>query len=168
MQARRPELELEIESIIGKLSALWLLRITCHSFMGHIRGAAGRIGLDWSRHNHVASVKSMILVEIVRYDMLHLNQDPVQGKLKAIQSGLAFALGVFIVVLASLMIAPGADGLLGAYLATLMFAIAYNDARHYLIPNELTAAAFGLALLRVGVTMPNASASSCSGWSSAP
>jgi len=102
----------------------------------------------------------MILVEIVRYDMLHLNQDPVQGKLKAIQSGLAFALGVFIVVLASLMIAPGADGLLGAYLATLMFAIAYNDARHYLIPNELTAAAFGLALLRVGVTMPNASASS--------
>lgn len=92
--------------------------------------------------------------------MHYLDQDPAQGKPEVIQSGLVFAFAVFVVVLASLMIAPGADGLLGAYLATLMFAIAYNDARHYLIPNELTAAAFGLALLRAGVTMPNSSASS--------
>ena len=33
---------------------------------------------------------------------------------------------------------------------SLMLAIAANDARHYLIPNELTAAAFALALLRAG------------------
>ncbi|UGX96531.1 MULTISPECIES: prepilin peptidase [Bradyrhizobium] len=53
------------------------------------------------------------------------------------------------------MIAPGADGLLGAYLAALMLAIAANDARHYLIPNELTAAAFALALLRAGAFVPD-------------
>ncbi|UPT90350.1 A24 family peptidase [Bradyrhizobium barranii subsp. apii] len=40
-----------------------------------------------------------------------------------------------------------------------MLAIACNDARHYLIPNELTAAAFGIALLR-GSILFNASASS--------
>jgi leader peptidase (prepilin peptidase) / N-methyltransferase len=62
-------------------------------------------------------------------------------------------------VVTSLLIAPGADGLLGACLAMLMLAIACNDARHYLIPNELTAAAFGLAFLHAAVITPNAGAS---------
>ncbi|WP_312017877.1 prepilin peptidase [Bradyrhizobium japonicum] len=53
------------------------------------------------------------------------------------------------------MTAPGAEGLYGAYLAALMLAIAANDARHFLIPNELTAAAFALALLRAGAFVPD-------------
>jgi leader peptidase (prepilin peptidase)/N-methyltransferase len=43
---------------------------------------------------------------------------------------------------------PGADGLFGAFLGLLMLAIAVVDSRRYIIPNELTAAAFALALLR--------------------
>lgn len=65
--------------------------------------------------------------------------------------GIALLLGVF----ASLVAAPGAEGLYGAFLAALMLAIAANDARHYLIPNELTATAFALALLRAGAFVPD-------------
>ncbi|MHC2626547.1 leader peptidase (prepilin peptidase)/N-methyltransferase [Bradyrhizobium huanghuaihaiense] len=65
--------------------------------------------------------------------------------------GIAPLLGVF----ASLVTAPGAEGLYGAFLAALMLAIAAYDARHYLIPNELTGAAFALALLRAGALVPD-------------
>ncbi|MBR0973304.1 MULTISPECIES: prepilin peptidase [Bradyrhizobium] len=65
-------------------------------------------------------------------------------------SPLALSLALLLGVLASLVAAPGAEGLYGAFLAALMFAIAAHDARHYLIPNELTGAAFALALLRAG------------------
>ncbi|WP_249149963.1 A24 family peptidase [Bradyrhizobium liaoningense] len=94
-----------------------------------------------------------------RETMHYNNQDYAREKSK-VQSGLIFSLAMLVVVFASLMIAPGADGLLGAYLAALMLAIACNDARHYLIPNELTAAAFGLALMRSTLVMPNAAISS--------
>jgi leader peptidase (prepilin peptidase)/N-methyltransferase len=40
--------------------------------------------------------------------------------------------------------------LFGAFLSLLMFAIAIVDSRRYIIPNELTAAAAALALLRAG------------------
>jgi leader peptidase (prepilin peptidase)/N-methyltransferase len=50
----------------------------------------------------------------------------------------------------SLVASPGADGLFGAFLGLLMIAIAVIDCRRYIIPNELTAAAFALALLRAG------------------
>ena len=65
--------------------------------------------------------------------------------------GIALMLGIF----ASLVMAPGAEGLYGAFLAALMLAIAANDARHYRIPNELTGAAFALALLRAGALVPD-------------
>nr|WP_246820489.1 A24 family peptidase [Bradyrhizobium iriomotense] len=65
--------------------------------------------------------------------------------------GIALLLGVF----ASLVTAPGAEGLYGAFLAALMLAIAAYDARHYLIPNELTGTAFALALLRGGALVPD-------------
>lgn len=87
--------------------------------------------------------------------MAHFNRNSTGGKSEVVQSNLVFAVVVFVFVVASLMIAPGADGLLGAYLAALMLAIAANDARHYLIPNELTAAAFALALLRAGAFVPD-------------
>jgi leader peptidase (prepilin peptidase)/N-methyltransferase len=56
----------------------------------------------------------------------------------------------------SLVASPGADGLCGAFLGLLMSAIAVIDSRHYIIPNELTAAAFALALLRAGAIGPDA------------
>jgi leader peptidase (prepilin peptidase) / N-methyltransferase len=59
-------------------------------------------------------------------------------------------------VMGSLLAAPGLDGLLGALLAALMLAIAVTDSRRYIIPNELTAAAFALALLRAGTVGPEA------------
>jgi leader peptidase (prepilin peptidase) / N-methyltransferase len=69
---------------------------------------------------------------------------------------LVLSLALLVSILASLFTAPGAEGLYGAFLAALMLAIAANDARHYLIPNELTAAAFALALLRAAAFVPDA------------
>lgn len=74
-----------------------------------------------------------------------------EGVGPALALSVALLLGVF----ASLVTAPGAEGLYGAFLAALMLAIAANDARHYLIPNELTAAAFALALLRAAAFVPD-------------
>jgi leader peptidase (prepilin peptidase)/N-methyltransferase len=67
---------------------------------------------------------------------------------------LSFA--VFVAVGVSLVASPGADGLFGAFLGLLMFSIAIVDSRRYIIPNELTAAAFALALLRAGSVGPDA------------
>ena len=66
----------------------------------------------------------------------------------------AFAL--LTAVLASLLAAPGPDGLSGAFLAALMLAIAVSDAERYIIPNELTAAAVALALVRAATIGPDA------------
>jgi leader peptidase (prepilin peptidase)/N-methyltransferase len=56
----------------------------------------------------------------------------------------------------SLVASPGAEGLFGAFLGLLMSGIAVIDSRRYIIPNELTAAAFVLALLRAGTIGPDA------------
>ena len=56
----------------------------------------------------------------------------------------------------SLLASPGPDGLCGAFLGLLMFAIAITDGSRYIIPNELTAAAFALALFRAGMVGPDA------------
>jgi leader peptidase (prepilin peptidase)/N-methyltransferase len=66
------------------------------------------------------------------------------------------SLALLTAVAASLIAAPGADGLSGAFLAVLMFAIAIIDSSRYIIPNELTAAALALALLRAGAIGPDA------------
>lgn len=71
---------------------------------------------------------------------------------------LGLSLALLIGVFASLVTAPGTEGLYGAFLAALMLAIAANDARHYLIPNELTGAAFALALLRAAAVVPDVGA----------
>ena len=57
---------------------------------------------------------------------------------------------------ASLLAAPGPEGLLGAFLAALMLAIAIIDSDRYIIPNELTGAAVALALFRAGLVGPEA------------
>ena len=67
---------------------------------------------------------------------------------------LSFAL--LAAVAGSLLAAPGPDGLLGAFLAALMLAIAIIDSDRYIIPNELTGAAVALALLRAGAVGPEA------------
>jgi leader peptidase (prepilin peptidase)/N-methyltransferase len=67
---------------------------------------------------------------------------------------LALSLALLLGVFASLVTAPGAEGLYGAFLAAQMLVIAVYGARHYLIPNELTGAAFALALLRAGAVVP--------------
>jgi len=59
-------------------------------------------------------------------------------------------------VATSLVASPGPDGLLGAFLAALMLAIAITDGRRYIIPNQLTGAAVALALLRAGMIGPDA------------
>lgn len=71
------------------------------------------------------------------------------------RTGATLATALLIGVSASLVAAPGAEGLYGAFLAALMLAIAVSDARHYRIPNELTGAAFALALLRAGAFVPD-------------
>ena len=67
----------------------------------------------------------------------------------------AATLILFSSTVASLVAAPGLDGLLGGYLAALMMAIALIDARYFLIPNELTLAAGAMALLRAGFADPD-------------
>jgi leader peptidase (prepilin peptidase)/N-methyltransferase len=70
-------------------------------------------------------------------------------------TGALLAIALLLGVFASLLTAPGAEGLYGAFLAALMLAIATNDAHHYRIPNALTGAAFALALLRAGAFVPD-------------
>ncbi|MBR0723724.1 prepilin peptidase [Bradyrhizobium manausense] len=71
---------------------------------------------------------------------------------------LVLSLALLVGVFASLVTAPAAEGLYGAFLAALMLAIAVSDARHYLIPNELSGAAFALALLRAAAFVPEVGA----------
>jgi leader peptidase (prepilin peptidase)/N-methyltransferase len=52
---------------------------------------------------------------------------------------------------ASVWVAPGLHGTLGAILALLMLSIAVIDARHYVIPDELTATALCFALVNAGI-----------------
>ena len=69
---------------------------------------------------------------------------------------IAVSFALLAAVIGSLVAAPGPDGLCGALLAALMLAIAVTDSRRYIIPNELTGAAFALALFRAGTVGPEA------------
>jgi leader peptidase (prepilin peptidase)/N-methyltransferase len=65
----------------------------------------------------------------------------------------ALAIGCIAV---SLWVAPGLPGYFGAALALIALAIAVIDMRLFIIPNELTAAGFVLALANAAVTTPDA------------
>jgi leader peptidase (prepilin peptidase) / N-methyltransferase len=71
----------------------------------------------------------------------------VNGASRQAWQSLALVAGVA----ASLIAAPGPEGLAGAFLAALMLSIAITDASRYIIPDELTGAAVVLALLRAGL-----------------
>ncbi len=70
----------------------------------------------------------------------------------------AFAGVAAAAALASIAAAPDARGLLGAGLALLMGTIALHDARRFIIPNVLNAAAFALALAHAVALDPDAAA----------
>jgi leader peptidase (prepilin peptidase)/N-methyltransferase len=59
-------------------------------------------------------------------------------------------------VATSVLVAPDMRGAIGAGLALVILAIAVIDARHFIIPDELNAAGFALALLHAGVQNPDA------------
>ena len=81
--------------------------------------------------------------------MKRINPDYVAGALLGLS---AAALSIWA--------APGLPGFLGAGLALLMAAIAVIDARHFIIPNELNAAALALALVNAAALAPGAIAES--------
>ena len=70
----------------------------------------------------------------------------------------AFAIVSVAAALASIVAAPDMRGILGAGLALLMGAIALYDARHFIIPNILNAAALVLALAHAVALDPGAAA----------
>jgi len=80
------------------------------------------------------------------------------ASLDARRIAVAAALGTLAIaaVLASIKLAPGAPGLLGAALALIALAIAAIDARWFVIPNELNAAGFALGLINAAVLAPDA------------
>jgi len=67
-----------------------------------------------------------------------------------IEAGAAGAAGACAIA-ASLAVAPDWRGIAGAGLAALMFAIAAVDARRFIIPDELTAAALALGLAHAAI-----------------
>jgi leader peptidase (prepilin peptidase)/N-methyltransferase len=66
----------------------------------------------------------------------------------------ALALPACAAVAASLIAAPGWPGALGAALALTMLAIAVVDARRFIIPDQLSAAGFALALVNAALVSP--------------
>jgi leader peptidase (prepilin peptidase)/N-methyltransferase len=70
----------------------------------------------------------------------------------------AFAVVAVAAALASILLAPDARGFLGGCLALLTGAIALHDARRFIIPNVLNAAAFALALAHAVALDPGAAA----------
>ena len=58
-------------------------------------------------------------------------------------------------IAASLILVPNAHGVVGGGLAVLMIAIAIVDARRFIIPNELTAAALALGFLHAAIQGPD-------------
>jgi|1186.fasta_scaffold253873_2 leader peptidase (prepilin peptidase) / N-methyltransferase len=66
----------------------------------------------------------------------------------------AIAAAAIAACVASLIAAPGLAGFLGAALALIAIAIAVIDARWFIIPNELSAAAFALGLVHAAVSEP--------------
>ena len=66
----------------------------------------------------------------------------------------AIAATAIVACVVSLIAAPGWPGWFGAALALIAIAIAVIDARYFIIPNELSAACFALALAYAATTEP--------------
>lgn len=68
----------------------------------------------------------------------------------------AIGIGAIAAAAASMLVVPGIQGVLGGGLALIMAAIAVIDGRHFIIPNELTAASFVLGLVNAALRTPEA------------
>ena len=66
-------------------------------------------------------------------------------------SRISFAIAVVLAAAASIAVMPDMRGVLGAGLALTMGAIALYDARHFIIPNALSAVALVLGLVHAGL-----------------
>ena len=64
--------------------------------------------------------------------------------------GITIFIAWFSCIAASFLV-PNAQGVVGGSLAVLMIAIAFVDARRFIIPNELTAAALALGFLHAAI-----------------
>lgn len=95
-------------------------------------GASNREALERSDRDRVASRRDALSTRFSNFNLVYA-------------ASAACALGA---VLASIAIAPGLPGLLGAALAVLMVAIAISDARQFIIPDPLVLAALCLGLLQ--------------------
>jgi len=79
------------------------------------------------------------------HDMSTVSQsEPI--KIAAVKRHLLLAICVAAACAISVYITPGRIGLCGALLALLMTAIAYRDAREFIIPDQYSAAAFAIGL----------------------
>src|SRR5215470_2578990 len=62
---------------------------------------------------------------------------------------------LFAAVVISMVVAPDLRGVMGALLALVALAIAVVDGRHFIIPNELSAAGLVLGLVNAAVQNPD-------------
>ena len=69
--------------------------------------------------------------------------------------GASIVIAAIVTAAASMIVVPGARGVAGAGLACLMIAIAAVDARRFIIPDELTAAALALGLADAAIRHPD-------------
>jgi leader peptidase (prepilin peptidase) / N-methyltransferase len=85
--------------------------------------------------------------------MLMRRSAPISQTLGSISpfDGITILIAWFSCIAASLFLLPNAQGIVGGSLAVLMIAIAFVDARRFIIPNELTAAAVALGFLQAAI-----------------
>ena len=88
--------------------------------------------------------------------MLMHRSAPISQTLGSISpfDGITILIACLSCITASLFFLPNAQGIVGGSLAVLMIAIAFIDARRFIIPNELTAAAVALGFLQAAIQDP--------------
>jgi len=85
--------------------------------------------------------------------MLMRRLAPISQTLESISpaDGITIFAAWFSCIAASLFLVPNVQGVVGGSFAVLMIAIAFVDARRFIIPNELTAAALALGFLHAAI-----------------
>jgi leader peptidase (prepilin peptidase)/N-methyltransferase len=85
--------------------------------------------------------------------MLMRRPTPISQTLGSISpsDGITIFIAWFSCIAAGLFLVPNVQGVVGGSLAVLMIATAFVDARRFIIPNELTAAALALGFLHAAI-----------------
>jgi len=87
-------------------------------------------------------------------EMQELRRPKISGRRPTAE--VAIGIGAFAAAAISILVVPSIEGVLGGGLALIMPAIAVIDRRHFIIPNELTAASFVLGLVNAALRTPEA------------